>query len=143
MRTDNYEFQTIFSNEHYSGVLCGYQTGTWFGKVFLSVANFSSPGWPAYIGSTYVHDNKWHFIAITRNATSTDIYIDGKLDLHGSTIPLGYSGFEIACAGAWWDSAGGVAYDFYTGYLDNLHVIGKTLSGSDIRRMYAFQMGWI
>lgn len=144
MKSISGAYQTIFSFEDYDSILYGYQFGIWEYKIFLSEANGGPIGDPNHRGnSTNAVDGNWHWIVITRGSTYVRFYIDGLLDYQAARGGLGYNGYELACAGAWWYNNGGVAYDFLTGSLDQLHLQNIELSYATIRRMYAFQMGWI
>lgn len=100
-------------------------------------------GDPQFVGTIDIKDGAWHWIVLTRGATYTRIYVDGKLDLQAANQGLAFYGAEIACLGAWWNNYEATALDKYVGYIDNIHIINTELSYATIRRMYAFQMGWI
>ena len=144
MKSTSGAYQTIFSFEDYDSILFGYQFGIWDYKIFLSEANGCAIGNPNHQGnSTNAVDGNWHWIVITRGSTYVRFYVDGLLDYQAARGDLGYNGYELACAGAWWHNNAGVAYDFFTGSLDQLHLQKIELSYATIRKMYAFQMGWL
>lgn len=142
--TDN-AYQIIFSFEESStgSDLSGYSIGTWGGNVFLGTADGDVMTDPAFFGNIDVKDGAWHWVAVTRGATYSRIYVDGKLDLQDANIGLAFYGYEIACLGAWWYANEGVAYDKFLGHIDNLHILNIELSYATIRQMYAVQMGWL
>jgi len=94
-------------------------------------------------GGTDPVNNRWNWIVITRGTKYTRFYINGKLDYQALNGGLSFNGSEISCVGAWWYIYYSSAEDHFHGYLDNLHILNTELSHSTIRRMYAFQMGWI
>ena len=141
--TDN-AYQTIFAFLDSTGSdLSGYDIGTWGGNVYMSSNDGDAIGDPQFVGSIDISDGAWHWIALTRGATYTRIYVDGKLDLQDANQSLAFFGYEIACLGAWWFAPDGTALDKYIGYIDNLHILNTELSYATIRKNYAFQMGWI
>lgn len=142
--TDN-SYQTIFAflDSSVGTDLSGYDIGTWGGNVFMSSNDGDTIGDPQFIGSEEPNDGLWHWIVWTRGSTYSRIYVDGKLDLQAANIGLAFYGYEIACLGAWWNNYEAAAFDKYAGYIDDLHIINTELSYATIRRMYAFQMGWI
>lgn len=94
-------------------------------------------------GTTDPVDNRWNWVVITRGNTYTRFYINGKLDYQAPNGGLSFNGSEITCIGAWWYMYYSSAEDHFHGYLDNLHIFDVEFGHSTIRRMYAFQMGWI
>lgn len=94
-------------------------------------------------GGTDPVNNQWNWIVITRGNTYTRFYINGKLDYTAPNGGLSFNGSEISCVGAWWYIYYSSAEDHFHGYLDNLHIFDVEFGHSTIRRMYAFQRGWI
>lgn len=94
-------------------------------------------------GDTNPANDQWNWIVITRGNDYTRFYINGKLDYQAPNGGLSFNGSEISCVGAWWDIYYSSAEDHFHGYLDNLHIFDVEFGHSTIRRMYAFQMGWI
>lgn len=143
IKTANNAYQTIFSFEDaYNWDLTGYCIGTWDGNAFLSTSE-GTWGDPQFIGNSTVDDGAWHWLAITRGSTYSRIYVDGKLDLQSSNLGLAFDSYEIPCMGAVWEQYDSAAQDKFCGYVDSVHILNQELSYTTIRRMYAFQMGWI
>jgi len=94
-------------------------------------------------GGTNPANDQWNWIVITRGNDYTRFYINGKLDYTALNGGLSFNGGEITCIGAWWYMYYSSAEDHFHGYLDNLHIFNVEFDHSTIRRMYAFQMGWI
>lgn len=143
IKTTDGDFQTIFSFEDaYNRDLTGYSIGTWGGNVFLSTSE-GSWGNPQFVGSLEPNDGAWHWLAITRGATYSRIYVDGKLDLQASNVGLTFDTYEISCMGAIWEQYDSQAQDTFIGHVDNFNILNIELSYATIRKMYAFQMGWL
>jgi len=137
--------QYIFGNVYApAGNTTGYNFGTTSSRR-LFYESFPGDGSVSRItgGATYPVDGNWNWIVITRGSTYTRFFINGKLDYQAANGGLGFSSNEITSIGAWWYAYYGSAYDFFRGYLDQLHILDEELSHATIRRMYAFQMGWI
>ena len=136
--------QYIFSNVYtWVGNTYGYNIGTTADDQ-LFYEGFPGDGYGYRVkGGPDVTDNGWRWIVITRGATYTRFYIDGCLEYTVANPPLGFNGREYACIGAWWYQYNNAAYDHYSGYLDELHLLNLELSAATIRKMYAFQMGWL
>lgn len=121
----------------------GFNAGIVSSKVFFETFNGSGYVYRRTGGSISLSDNKWHWVVITRGATYTRFYVDGKLDYSGSNTSLAYNNQQITCLGAWWGRYDSSARDHFHGYIDNMHILGVELNRDTIRHMYAFQMGWI
>ena len=133
---ESYIFGNVYTGY---GDTCGYNFGIDFsGALFYEC-------FPGYriIGASSVVDNSWKWVVITRGSTYTRFYINGKLDYTQANEALEFNGDERTCIGAWWYMYYGTANDYYVGYLDNLHILDVELSAATIRKMYAFQMGWL
>jgi len=137
--------QYIFGNVYApAGNTTGYNFGTTSSRR-LFYESFPGDGSVSRItgGATYPVDGNWNWIVITRGSTHTRFYINGKLDYQALNGGLSFNGSEISCVGAWWYIYTSSAEDHFHGYLDNLHIFDVEFGHSTIRRMYAFQMGWI
>jgi len=140
--TDTGEGYTL-GNVDVSDYTYGFNAGIVSSKVFFETFNGSGYVYRRTGGSISLSDNKWHWIVITRGAIYTNFYVDGKLDYSGSNTALAYDGYEITCLGAWWGDYDNAAHDHFYGYIDNMQILSIELDHATIRRMYAFQMGWI
>lgn len=140
-------YQSILSVEYYQGMaLWGYQVGIIDSKLFFMESSWEELHAPQHVGnSIIISDGKWHWLAITRGDTYVSLYVDGKMDYRGTKDSLSYTygGLEYATVGAWWCSYCGDFHDYFFGNVDEVHVMDGELSYSTIRRMYAFQRGWI
>ena len=139
--SEQYVFGNVYTG---AGNTTGYNFGVTSSKR-LFYESFPGDGTSLRItgGGTDPVNNQWNWIVITRGSTHTKFYINGKLDYQAVNGGLGFTSNEIASVGAWWYAYYGSAYDFFNGYLDQLHILSEELSHATIRRMYAFQMGWI
>ena len=106
------------------------------GKIKWTVYNGS---WYSYVSFGTVNDNKWHQIAVTREPgrpSELKFYIDGELDrVEGASTS--YTSIAFNAIGKGYNNA-----DRYTGYLRNLAVWNKVLTGSEIREIYNAQGGF-
>lgn len=141
---NEYEYQTFIS---YASVLStytyGYFLGLNFDRLNFGVNYGNVYGWHEVQNDTIDPcDGEWHWIVLTRDATYVRFYVDGQYDGQYSTTSLSFTGAEIACIGANYYSS---TYfePLKDGYLDMVHVLGIELSAQDVRKMYAFQMGWL
>jgi len=122
----------------------GYTFGTTSSKqLFFETLPGDGYNYYRLTGGSVVIDNTWKWIVITRGSSYTKFYVNGKLDYTAGNTAIGFNGSEITCVGAWWSIYYGKPYDYYIGFLDNLHIYNIVLSHDTIRHMYAFQMGWI
>jgi len=97
-------------------------------------------GWGLYDSTASVNDGKWHQIAFTKEAGSTGaltFYIDGEMDsIHGSALgPSGNWSYDTIGRGY---NVG----DRYTGYLRNVAIWNKTLTGAEIQDIWVAQGGY-
>ena len=138
-------WQTVFSFHDYDETLYGYETGLNYDNIFFGA--YSGPDiLPQFVGSISLDDDEWHWIVITNSTITglTQIYVDGKLDLSDSRQNIAFNGYELVDLGAFWYDMGSTAWDFFTGCIDNLHVMSGALGQDNtIRRMYASMRGWL
>jgi len=95
--------------------------------------------WYQYDSTSTVNDNKWHQIAITKtagNLSELTFYIDGEVD----RIIQGTHSYAV-----WHFDSIGRGYrilDRYTGYLRNVAIWNKVLTGTEIREIWNAQGGY-
>jgi len=95
--------------------------------------------WYQYDSTSTVNDNKWHQIAITKqagNLSELTFYIDGQVD----RIIAGTHSY-----GTWHFDSIGRGYDIddrYTGYLRNVAIWNKALTGAEIQDIWVAQGGY-
>jgi hypothetical protein len=86
--------------------------------------------------NTNVSDNKWHFIAATRNGNFYAIYIDGVLknsETNSGVIGVANThGWRIGCSGS--DIAPNAS--FFTGSIDDVRIYNRALSASEVQELY-------
>lgn len=125
----------------------GYILETRLGKVSLKLNSF------VLTGNIAINDGLWHWIVATRDDAYARIYIDGAMDAEvASPDAINYCNHAPASyyyAGAYI----GAAYramiapstigNFPTCSLDELQVLNYALSPAQVRRMYAFQRGFL
>ena len=133
-------FSNIYDTE-WTGY--GFAFGYIGNRIYFLVGDGSDWLYEHVANNINVCDNKWHFVAISRGSTYTRIYIDGMLDLQESNAPLGYTDYEMACIGALYSPIWGDYRFPGVGAVDSLHILSGELGYATVRRMYAFQMGWI
>ena len=113
--------------------------------LFESAAGTGATGWSEFYSNRTVNDGQWHWIVITRNNSTTKIYIDGVIDASHSSYSLAYpTTYPIAVA------IGVTVLDDYSYYgerfvgnIQRIEYLDVVLSASDVSRLYAFQMGWL
>ncbi|MFA5130578.1 MAG: LamG-like jellyroll fold domain-containing protein [Patescibacteria group bacterium] len=76
-------------------------------------------------------DNKWHYVVAIRDDTTKKLYFDGSLVLSGTTVSNNITNAQPLYFGT---RSGAV---MYTGILDNLRIYRRSLTGEEIRWMYA------
>jgi hypothetical protein len=127
------------------GIHYGYILQTQSGKASLRLMD------SVLTGNIAINDGLWHWIAATRDDAYARVYVDGYLDAEAAN-PLSMTYCTHAPASYRWAGAYiGAAYrmmvapstigNLPTCYLDELQLLDYALSPSDIRRLYAFQMG--
>jgi hypothetical protein len=111
-------------------------TKTAAGLVNFQVRDGSSNSATA-TGVTNIADGTWHHILGTRIGTTTNIYIDGKLDATGTNTSLGSADNAVALTiGQFGD---GTLY--FAGQLDEVRVYNRDLSPAEARGLYNFAPG--
>ena len=137
--------RTVFSFEYFSGTyLYGYRMGITGYKIFFVESDGDEPSSPAHVGtSTKLSDGGWHWLVATRGDDLVKLYVDGNLEYQGNRQPIYYYSTVIACIGAYWNYRDSNTIDYFNAKIDDLNILDIELSPDVIRRMYAFQMGWI
>lgn len=86
----------------------------------------------------FVDAGSWHFITLTRSSSTITLYIDGapKLTTYGAGT-LSFSTCQLLIGvdadGATCNSSLG---NYYLGYLDDLRIYDRALSGADVQLLY-------
>ena len=114
----------------------GFYFGTGDGKVLMLIGAGSTV-YQSFTGPTVVCDGDWHHIAVTRDDDYARIYVDGRVDrFYSSPVPPQYNN-----PGLYNTTDAGIGYATTTSLIDELQLLDYALSPSDMRRLYAFQMG--
>ncbi|MCK9570696.1 LamG domain-containing protein [Candidatus Pacearchaeota archaeon] len=138
-----------------SGIHIGSSYDTYYGYNFET-----RTGMPALMlrsevvaGETAVNDGAWHWLAATRDDDYARVYVDGKIDAElASPTALSYcshapASYYYACSrigGSYRAMAAPSTIGNYpTCSLDELQVLNYALSPAQVRRMYAFQRGFL
>ncbi|MFY7963281.1 MAG: LamG-like jellyroll fold domain-containing protein, partial [Chitinophagaceae bacterium] len=136
--TGNFTFQTWVKTAHSSGVLFSKRVicdASSFISVSISNGNIlfelmqSAVNYKALISTVAINDNAWHHVAVVRNGTSMQIYIDGVLRGSATTAivynisntVLASLGHSIPCGG------------YFTGALDELRMYNIALNQTQIQ----------
>ena len=95
-------------------------------------------GW--LTGTSNVNNNVWHFIAITVNAGTKTIYVDGKLDAQTGTTSWNAAASTLAnqfWIGASPDTGDGVVS--FNGLVDEVYLFNRALSQTEITNIMSNQ----
>ena len=148
------QVQTIFSvSDHDGSNAYGFYIATYQTYIVFLNGDGASANWNSGLysdGSINPVDDNWHWVVITRSNYDTLIYIDGKFCSYGDTgnEPVVYLDTEKPSVGVQYlttydDPYNTPWYNFYYGYIDDMHISSNILTPATIRQMYAFQMGWL
>ena len=112
---------------------------------FYSANGDGNSNWSVTDGTKPVNDGAWHQIVLVRTPSTTKIFVDGLLDISGSSDDLDYpTTVSIAIAvGTNVCVDYGYYGDRFIGLIDDVIILSSALSAQSIYQMYAFQMGWI
>jgi hypothetical protein len=109
-------------------------------------STFGGEGWGFnFCSKARVDDGKWHHVAVLRESDGTgQIYIDAVLDNSEKRetqslikVPV-YLGADVRVGSHYGDPY----WTYYTGLLDEVHIIGRALAPAEIRTIYsAGQLG--
>ena len=92
------------------------------GSFFTGV---STPG-----GMAEIFNTNWHHVVLTFDGSNVRFYVNNVLKetiSHSANIPPSLSDFFVG-----WNQA----YGFWTGYVDDLRFYSRTLSASDVQKLY-------
>jgi hypothetical protein len=125
----------------------GYNFETRLGKVSLMLRGDS------LTGVTQVDDNIGHLIAATRDNDFARVYVDGHLDAEQESPntlaycvhnPATYYWAGSSIGGSWQAKIAPSTMSYYpTCYLDELQLLDYALTPAQMRRLYAFQRGFL
>ena len=111
-------------------------------------ARYDSAYNPSIQSTTKVNDGRWHHVAFVKNSSALYLYIDGVLD--GSTTDTTGTGycniyFWYTCetqndSHLYLGSRGGNR-NFYSGGLDEVAILSRGMSASEIQNIYSHQAG--
>lgn len=77
-----------------------------------------------------ISNSSWHHVVITFDGSNLRVYINNVLKAtlpHSASIPTTLSDFFVG-----WNSV----FQFWTGYVDDLRFYSRTLSASDVQKLY-------
>jgi len=121
--TPSSTYPSILSNRTSGDLYHGYVLFNYASQVYIRIANNT---WS--IASINIVDGNWHHIAVTRNGTTLDGYIDGTMTFT-TTDPSDMSNNNVTWIGA--DQAN-FAITQYAGQIDEVRFWNIARSGSDI-----------
>lgn len=112
----------IFSNRG-SGVYFGTSSGK-----FFIYDNSATPA-PGMMSARSINDNNWHHIVWTSDGSTSNMYIDGKLDATAAQARAADTG------------TGSIGFDtpnieYFTGSLDDMRIYNRTLTAAEVASMY-------
>lgn len=86
--------------------------------------------------TTFIADDTWHHVALTRdhNSGQVEVYVDGDLENTGTT-GTGVIGNSFSSIGRIEDTGGSPEY--FDGELDEVRIYDRVLSASEVRAVYA------
>jgi len=86
-------------------------------------------------GSANYMDNAWHHLAVIRDGTNGQLWVDGVLKATGGGMFSVYSDIDV-CVG---NSFSGDSYQqkCWSGMLDEVRVFGRALGSNEVARLYA------
>jgi len=81
-------------------------------------------------GSTGINNNQWHHLLFTRNGSSLNFYIDGKLDIATTTSSSSVTTTQTLWIGGW----GNTSY-LTSGSIDEARIYNRALSSDEVRQL--------
>jgi len=112
----------------YNGMRWDWKTTTGYLEFIMNQQSNSASGEYTITGSTKVNDGQWHHLRVCRNGTTFRMFVDGVLDISGTSSVTGYQpSTDMVLLGALNNNT--PTSEFAYSYLSDFHMIkGTSLS---------------